>query len=76
MFPHIHARAGCDVETEFVSRIIAAEGDSARPLGAGEQKRHSCQHPLERTFHRMQLNLHLRVFPEQNVVLEINSSAA
>ena len=39
-----------------MSRAVAAEGDSARTSGAGEQKGHPRQHPFERAFHRVQLD--------------------
>ena len=46
------------------------------PLRAGQQERHAREHSLERAFHRMNCNLHRRVFPEQNVMLEINAGVA
>ncbi len=41
-----------------------------RPAGAGQQKGHARKQALERPFQRMQRNLHGRIFPQQNMMLE------
>jgi len=61
---------------EHAPRAVAAESDSARPFGPGEHKRHSREHPLQRALHWVQFNLHRRVFPEQDVVLEVDGEGA
>lgn len=70
---HVHALARLQMDAEHVARAVAAEGDAARPGGAGEQERHAGEHPLEAAFHRVQRDLHGGVFPEQDVVLEIDA---
>ena len=76
MLPHVHTHARRQVQAKHVPRPVAAEGDAARPGRAGQQERHAREHPLERAFHRVQGDLHRRIFPEQNVVLEINAGVA
>jgi hypothetical protein len=73
MLAHVNAHAGFQMQGKDLSGAIAAEGDSTWTSRAGQQKRHSGEHPLERTLERMQLDLHRRVFPQQDMVLEINA---
>ena len=76
MLAHVHALAGRQMQSQDVARAVAAEGDAARPGRAGQQEGHAGEHPLEAAFHRMNGNLHGRVFPEQDVVLEIDAGVA
>jgi len=58
------------------ARANAAEGDASRTARARQPKRHPGKHPIESALHWMQSNLHSRIFPEQNVMLEINAGVA
>ena len=64
---------GLRCKRKHVACAITTEGDAARASCAREQKGHPGQHPLERAFERVNLDLHRRVFPKQNVVFEKNA---
>ena len=64
------------MQPEHVPDAVPAERDPPGAVGSGQQKRHAGQHPFERAFHRPHGDLHRRVFPQQNVMLEIDSRVA
>ena len=52
---------------------VAAEGDLAGRLRLEQQQRHAAERtPLQPLLQRMQADLHRRVLPQQNVVLEVH----
>ena len=56
-----------------MARCISAEGDLPRRLRLEHQQRHAPEHPaLEALLERMQPDLHVRVLPQQHVVLEVH----
>ena len=76
MLAHVHALTRRQMQSQDMARAVAAEGDAARSGRAGQQEGHAGKHPLEAAFHRMDGDLHGRVFPEQNVVFEIDAGVA
>ena len=65
--------AGLEVDRGDVARGVTAERDLARRLRLDQQQRHTAEHaPLEALLQRMQADLHLRVLPQQHVMLEVD----
>ena len=67
------ALAGLEMDRGDVARRVTAERDLARRLRLDQQQRHPAEHAaLESLLQRMQADLHLRVLPQQHVVLEVH----
>ena len=60
-----------------VARRVAAERDLARRLRLEQQQRHATERaPLQPLLQRVQADLHLRVLPQQHVMLEVHRHLA
>ena len=70
---HDDSLARLKVERDDVAGSVPAERDLARRLGLEHQQGQAAEHaPLQTLAQRVQADLHLGVFPQQHVVLEIH----
>ena len=72
VFPHLDSFAAVQMDSENVSRAIAAESDLPRTAGFGHQDGHSRHHAPETAFQGLDADLRSGLLPKKNMVLEVH----
>lgn len=76
MLSDIQPLAPLEMHSENVPGAIAAKADPSLPSGLDHEQRHSRHHSLQPTRHWLNADVQRRIFPQENVVLEVDRHGA